>query len=423
MNIEEAKNYITKTAPKGSVLGLSRITELMEKLGNPQDDLKFIHVAGTNGKGSTCRFLASILEKAGYRVGLFTSPYIEVYNERIQVNSENIPDEDLAQIVSLIAPVADSMEDSPTEFELNSAIAFVYFKKAACDIVVLEVGLGGEFDSTNIIKPPVAAVITSIGLDHTKILGDTKEMIAGTKSKIIKPGTAAIVYKQENSVMDVIRERCAQVGAELFVSEPEAVEFEGADLYKQQFAYKDFGVLSMLLLGRYQLNNAALVLKIVEVLRTRGYSIPNSAVFHGFSETKWPGRFEVISREPIVIVDGSHNPDGIKAAAEGLKALFPDEKITFIFGVLADKDYEEMLDTIAPLAAEILAVAPESPRALPATWLCELVKQRGIETASFSDFRSAAKTALDHVYGVGVICALGSLYMVADIKKAFRELR
>ena len=422
MNYNETLEYIASYVWKGSVLGLSRIRDLLEKLGNPQKELKFIHIAGTNGKGSTAAFLSSILKESGYKVGLFTSPYIEVFNERMQIDNENISDEELAEITTYIKPFADALEDHPTEFELNTAICMEYFKRNQCDIVVLEVGMGGELDSTNIIDSPEAAVITAIGLDHTAELGDTIEKIAKTKAGIIKEGCSAVLYKQVDSVTDIIRDRCEEVGATLDISEPEQVEFIDMDIDGQRFNYPGYETLQIPLIGNYQLENVALALKTVEVMRRRGWDISNEAVKEGLKKTRWPGRFEVVLRDPIFIVDGAHNPHGIRATAKSLKAVFKDQKIVFLFGVMADKDYDDMLDQILPMAREVNCVTPNNPRALAADKLAEIIRERGVTATPFETIGEAVDSVLEKAKAADTnATALGSLYMIGDIKSYIKS--
>lgn len=421
MNYQETLDYISSINWKGSVLGLERIQNLMEKLGNPQKDLKFIHIAGTNGKGSTAAFLSSILVEAGYKVGLFISPYIEEFNERMQINNENISDEELAEITSYIRPFADAMEDKPTEFELNTAISLVYYQRNACDIVVFEVGMGGALDSTNVIDSPEVAVITAIGLDHTEELGDTIEKIAATKSGIIKEDCSVVLYKQADSVQEVIEERCKQVNAKLFVSEPENVKFTGVCVDYQSFTYPGYGELKIPLIGGYQLQNVAVVLKVIEALRKLGYGISDKAVCNGLATTKWPGRFEVIHKDPLFIVDGGHNPHGVKATTASLKEIFKDEKLNFIFGVMADKDYMDMLNMVVPLAKRMFCNTPDNPRALPATELAKIVGDMGVEAIPCANIGEAIDKAFKAAGKDEKIVALGSLYQVGDVKKYVRN--
>ena len=421
MNYQETLEYISSINWKGSVLGLERIKCLMEKLGNPQKDLKFVHISGTNGKGSTAAFLSAILIEAGYKVGLFTSPYIVDFNERMQINNTNISDEELAEITTYIRPFADAMEDKPTEFELNTAISLVYFQRNAVDIVVFEVGMGGELDSTNVIDYADVAVFTAIGLDHTVELGDTIEKIAATKSGIIKKGCEVVLYKQAASVTDVIRKKCWEMNADLMISEPEQVVFKGVTIDNQTFDYKELKGLQIPLIGQYQLENVAVALKVVEALRKVGWNISDEALRSGLKATKWPGRFEVIKKEPIFIVDGAHNPHGIRATTKSLRSIFKDEKMIFIFGVMADKDYPDMLDQILPLAKEVLCVTPDNPRALPAANLAKIIEEKQVKATPCDSIGGAIDLAFEKAGTKEIICALGSLYQIGDIKRYMRS--
>ena len=417
MNYQETLEYISSINWKGSVLGLERIRELMEKLGNPQNELKFVHITGTNGKGSTAAFLSAVLIEAGYKVGLFTSPYVEVFNERMQINNENISDEELAEITTYIRPFADSMEDKPTEFELNTAISLVYFQKNACDIVIFEVGMGGELDSTNVIDYSDVAVFTAIGLDHTKELGDTIEKIAATKAGIIKKGSRVVVYKQADSVTAIIRKKCWEMDSVLYISEPDKVIFKKVTIDNQTFDYKNLEGLQIPLIGSYQIDNVAVALKVIEALRDGGWKISDEAIRTGLAATKWPGRFEVINRDPLFIVDGAHNPHGIRATKESLLKIFADKKLTFIFGVMADKDYPDMLDQILPMAKEVLCVTPDNPRALQAEELAKIIEEKGVHAIANETIGNAVDLAFERAAKDDVIVALGSLYMIGDVKK------
>ena len=419
MNYQETLAYISSINWKGSVLGLSRIRELLEKLGNPQKELKFVHIGGTNGKGSSAAFISSVLTEAGYKTGLFTSPYVEEFNERMQIDRKNISNEELAEITTEIRPAADSMEDKPTEFELNTAIAMAYFQKNRCDVVVLEVGMGGELDSTNVIDSPEVAVITAIGLDHTEELGDTVEKIAKTKSGIIKPGCGAVLYKQAESVTEIIEERCRECGVSLAVTEPEHVSVENQDIFGITFRYPGYEEpLHIPLIGSYQLENVAVALKAIEVLKQRGWNIPEEAVRTGLHSTRWPGRFEIVRKDPLFVVDGAHNPHGIRATASSIRTFFKDQKLVFLFGVMADKDYDDMLDQILPMAKEVNCVTPDNPRALKAEELAEVIRKKGCEAEDFETIGEAVDSAIRKAEEAATsVIALGSLYMIGDIKR------
>ena len=419
MTYEEALSYIHSICWKGSKLGLDRTRELLGKLDDPQKELKFIHIAGTNGKGSTAAMLSSILEEAGYRVGLYTSPFINRFNERMQVNHQPIPDEELAALTEYVRPHADAMADSPTEFELITALAMVWFARQKCDIVVLEVGMGGELDSTNIIDVPEAAVIAAMGLDHVKELGPTMADIARAKAGIIKEGGRVVSYGGNPEADEVIAAVCRARNASLCQPDFSAIVPGDFSLEGQTFSYKGWRGLRIPLVGAYQMNNAAVVLETVEVLRQRGWNISDEAVRQGLADTRWPARFEVLRRDPVFIVDGGHNPHGIRATAESLRRLFPGRKITFVTGVMADKDVEHILGLIVPLAEQFFTVRPDNPRAMDAGELAARIEAMGAKATACASVRDGVDRAIQAEGPHGVACALGSLYMSGEVRSCF----
>ena len=419
MTYEEALSYIHSICWKGSKLGLDRTRELLGKLDDPQKELKFIHIAGTNGKGSTAAMLSSILEEAGYRVGLYTSPFINRFNERMQVNHQPIPDEELAALTEYVRPHADAMADSPTEFELITALAMVWFARQKCDIVVLEVGMGGELDSTNIIDVPEAAVIAAMGLDHVKELGPTMADIARAKAGIIKEGGRVVSYGGNPEADEVIAAVCRARNASLCQPDFSAIVPGDFSLEGQTFSYKGWRGLRIPLVGAYQMNNAAVVLETVEVLRQRGWSVSDEAVRQGLADTRWPARFEVLRRDPVFIVDGGHNPHGIRATAESLSRLFPGRKITFVTGVMADKDVEHILGLIVPLADQFFTVRPDNPRAMDAGELARRIEAMGAKATACASVRDGVDRAIQAEGPHGVACALGSLYMSGEVRSCF----
>ena len=374
MNIQQALSYIDGTLWFGSRPGLERTEELLDKLGRPQDGLKFVHIAGTNGKGSCAAMLASILRAAGYRTGLYTSPYLFRFHERMQVNGEPIGDEDLAELVTRIQPLADAMADHPTEFELITAAAMLWFARQHCEIVVLEVGLGGRLDATNVIRAPEAAVIMNIGLDHTQILGDTLEKIAAEKAGIFKPGCDAVCYQLPESVFAVLEQKARETGCSLRSADFSQLQPEFDSLEGQSFLYKG-EPYALSLLGEHQLRNAAVVLETVEVLRRRGWKLSREAVEHGLYATAWPARFELVSEEPPFIVDGGHNPQCAETVRDNLLRYFPDKRRVLLVGVLGDKDYPALFEILDQAADEWVCVTPKSDRALPAAELAEYLKR------------------------------------------------
>ena len=419
MTYEEALSYIHSICWKGSKLGLDRTRELLGKLNDPQKELKFIHIAGTNGKGSTAAMLSSILEEAGYRVGLYTSPFINRFNERMQVNHQPIPDEELAALTEYVRPHADAMADSPTEFELITALAMVWFARQKCDIVVLEVGMGGELDSTNIIDVPEAAVIAAMGMDHVKELGPTMADIARAKAGIIKEGGRVVSYGGNPEADEVIAAVCRARNASLCQPDFSAIVPGDFSLEGQTFSYKGWRGLRIPLVGAYQMNNAAVVLETVEVLRQRGWSVSDEAVRKGLADTRWPARFEVLRRDPVFIVDGGHNPHGIRATAESLRRLFPGRKITFVTGVMADKDVEHILGLIVPLADQFFTVRPDNPRAMDAGELARRIEAMGAKATACASVRDGVDRAIQAEGPHGVACALGSLYMSGEVRSCF----
>ena len=419
MTYEEALSYIHSICWKGSKLGLDRTRELLGKLDDPQKELKFIHIAGTNGKGSTAAMLSSILEEAGYRVGLYTSPFINRFNERMQVNHQPIPDEELAALTEYVRPHADAMADSPTEFELITALAMVWFARQKCDIVVLEVGMGGELDSTNIIDVPEAAVIAAMGLDHVKELGPTMADIARAKAGIIKEGGRVVSYGGNLEADEVIAAVCRARNASLCQPDFSAIVPGDFSLEGQTFSYKGWRGLRIPLVGAYQMNNAAVVLETVEVLRQRGWSVSDEAVRKGLADTRWPARFEVLRRDPVFIVDGGHNPHGIRATAESLRRLFPGRKITFVTGVMADKDVEHILGLIVPLAEQFFTVRPDNPRAMDAGELAARIEAMGAKATACASVQDGVDRAIQAEGPHGVACALGSLYMSGEVRSCF----
>ena len=421
MNVSEALSYIHSVCWKGSIPGLSRTRELLGKMGNPEKKLRFVHVAGTNGKGSTAAMLASILRQAGFVTGLYTSPYIIQFHERMQVDGEMISDDELCAITEYIRPLAESMTESPTEFELVTCIAMEYFVRRGCQIVVMEVGMGGELDSTNVIESPEVSVICNIGLDHTEVLGDTLEKIAAAKAGIIKPGCPAVIYRAAPSVEAVFEEKCRATGSELYKADFDAIHLLKHDLTGQVFDYGRFTALRLPLLGAHQLRNAAVVLTAADVLKARGWTISDANIREGLATVRWPGRFELLRKDPLFIVDGGHNPQCIEALGQNIRQYLAGQPLTVLTGVLADKDYHCMYSDIAQFAARFVTVTPPNPRALDAQALAEYLAQFGKPVTACSSVDAGVREAIRQAGADGVVLAYGSLYMVGDIEAAVAE--
>lgn len=416
MTYEEALTYIHSVCWKGSIPGLSRTQELLRRLGNPEKQLKFVHIAGTNGKGSTAAMTASILRKAGYRTGLYTSPYIFRFNERMNVDGEDISDQELADITEYVKPHAEAMEDHPTEFELVTVIAMEYFARHKCDIVVLEVGLGGELDSTNVIDPPEVAVICNLGLEHTEVLGNTIEEIAEAKAGIIKAGCHVAAYRNEPKVEAVYAGKCMEVGAKLHFGDfdslmPHSHGFEG-----QRFDCGSRKDLFLPLLGEHQLKNAAVVLTVMDCLKEQGWSISEENIRQGLRDVSWPGRFELLRRNPDFIVDGGHNPQCLEALAKNVRDYLAGREITALTGVMADKDYSHMYATMAPYVTRFVTVTPNNPRAMEAADLKKVLEPFGKPVTACDSVPAGVETAMEQAGPQGLVLAFGSLYMVGDIR-------
>ena len=422
MNAQEAIAYIHSVFWKGSIPGLGRTQELLQKMGNPEKKLKFIHIAGTNGKGSTAAMTASILQKAGYRTGLYTSPYIYRFNERMQVNGEQIDDEELAQITEYVKPLADSMAESPTEFELVSCIAFEYFLRQKCDIVVLEVGMGGALDSTNVIPVPEVAVITNIGLDHTDVLGDTVEKIAETKAGIFKNNGHAVVYRGTPSVEAVYERICAERNVTLHKADFDTLVGKGHDLFGQVFDCGSRKDLELPLLGDHQLHNASVVLSIADALIAQGWNITEDHIRLGLRDVSWPGRFDIVSRDPLFIIDGGHNPQCIEALVKNIQDYLQDRKVIALTGVLADKDYGEMYRPVMPLIGQFVCVTPPNPRKLEAGELAEHLRKVGAVATACDSIENGVKTAIALAGQDGVVLCFGSLYSIGAIRDSLYEI-
>ena len=423
MIYQQAIDYIHNNTWQGSHLGLERTEELLERLGNPHHKLKFVHIAGTNGKGSTAAMLSSVLMKAGYKTGLNTSPYLYKFNERIQVDGVSIADDEIAELVDTIRVEADKMDEPPTEFELVTCLSFCYFLQKKCDIVVLEVGLGGRMDSTNVIKTNEVAIVTTIGLDHIDILGDTVEKIATEKAGIIKDGSDVIISLQDENVIDTVKEIATSKNANLTVADYRKITQLDFTVAGQNFDSEDFKGLHIPLVGTHQLQNVGTVLEAIKVLAKKGYNISEQAIRQGLSQTVWPGRFELLQSKPTFIVDGGHNPQCAGTVFKTLKDLYPDKKILFLVGLLGDKDFEGVIGTVAGIAKEFVTVMPNSPRALTALELKEKITTayKGMSVTACDTVTDGVAKVLSLASSDDVICAFGSLYMVGEIRQQFVE--
>ena len=425
MNYKEALKYIESTQKFGSILGLERIAKLMELMGNPQKRLKFVHVAGTNGKGSTVAFMESVLTQAGYRVGMYTSPGLYGLNDRIRIGSKEIEDHRVAEIMDKIRWRIDEMIedgfDSPTEFEIITALAFEYFYQEEADIVLLEVGLGGRLDSTNVIEAPLLSVITPVDYDHMDILGNTLEEIAGEKAGILKSGTELILYPQMPEAERVIMLKADELGIPVHKVDFNRIRKNGHDDYTQQFKY-DNENYKLTILGDHQVKNAVVAMEALNVLDHIGMRIPHDALKRGLLMAKWPGRFEILSHDPMVVIDGAHNLQGVETLRSNLDRYFKGRKVIFIMGVLKDKSYLEMIDEILPLAKSFVTITVNNERALSGEKLSDILHDEGCEAIYCESAALAIEKALSIRVDDEIICAFGSLYYIQEVRDYFFDL-
>ena len=392
---------------------LARMRTVLDRLGAPDRRVPFVHVAGTNGKGSVSAFIASALEKSGYKTGLFTSPFVRRFNERIRVDGEDIPDEDLAAVTERVRGALREFEDAVAEFELVTLIGLTYFAQCGCDIAVLEVGMGGVHDATNVIEKSELSVFTPIGLDHTQYLGGTVEEIAAVKAGIMKPGGAAVAAGDPGGVLSG---RCEELGGRFATVDLSSLRVISRSPEGIVFDYGGLEGLRIRLAGSYQPANAALAITALRLLR--GRDIPDGAIRAGLEAVYWPGRFELLRKDPCFILDGGHNPPAVEATVRSLTDLWPGRKFTFVLGVMADKDVEGIVDRLIPVAERFYCAAPPAPRAMAAERLAELIRGRGGRAEPVESVTAAARRALMDADKNGVICALGSLYILEEARRA-----
>lgn len=410
----------------GSVLGLESMRELLHRLGDPQNELKFIHISGTNGKGSVLAYLSTILSDAGYRTGRYISPTLFSYRERIQVDGEYIEKESLACHVTAIAAAAEDMQKaglpSPTVFEIETALAFLYFKEKRCDIVTLEVGCGGLLDATNVITTTLMEVIASISMDHTDLLGDTLAKIAAQKAGIIKPDTMVVSAQQKSEAAQVIEDTCKEQHCTLQMVDESKISNVHYGAEGQTFSYKTWENVAISLAGSYQIKNAALALEGVEALRKLGYALSDQQVREGLLHTAWRGRFTTLRRDPTVIIDGAHNPAAALELKESLERYFPGKTLYFVMGMFKDKDYAQVIDLTAPLARHIITVeTPGNPRAMPARELAEAVGKVNPSVEWADSVAHGVEKALAMAGKEDAVIVFGSLSFLGEAADAVNE--
>lgn len=430
MNYKEALDYINDKDKYGSRLGLDSIGRLLELLGNPHKGLKYIHVGGTNGKGSTSSYLYHCLKAEGYKVGLYTSPYLERFNERIQINGKDIPDDILARITDMVRQKADVMVSEglqhPTTFEIVTAIAFLYYKEENVDYIVLEVGLGGRCDSTNIIDKPLASVITTIDYDHIEILGDTLGKIAYQKAGIIKENGIVVSYPQKEEALQVLKDVSKEMNAKFYLTEMKDVKIKEENNKGSVFdlEYDDIVLenLKISLLGEYQIFNASLAITTLIVLReNKLLAISDESIYKGLLESKWKGRLEVLKTNPTFLIDGAHNVQGISQLIKAID-LFKYNRLILGIGILKDKDYKHMVDALIPKADEIVVTEVDMPRKLSAEDLGNLIREYNQNVHVEKNINSAVLKAIEIADEGDLIVFAGSLYLIGEVRKIVKRL-
>lgn len=416
----------------GMVLGLDRMKELLRRLGNPQDDLKVIHVAGTNGKGSVSKYLEEGLSACGYKMGLYTSPYIETFNERIRYDGADISDEDLEYYGQKVVSAAEAMVadglDSPTEFEVVTAIAFLYFADRQADITILEVGLGGIGDSTNVVKSPLASVITSISYDHMAQLGSSLAEIAVNKAGIIKTGCPVIANVPQRDAAKIIARKAYAMGSRLYdisgIRAAVSDETPFSQKVSMELYEKSYSDVEISMVGRHQAENLKTALATLEILRKSGaVKLDREALYEGLKRARQPGRFEVISEDPLVIIDGAHNEAGAQALQETMAQHFAGKKILLVAGILADKEIDSIVKFLTKITDHIIVTEPDNPRKLAAEKLAGHVADFGVVAEAVPDVEAAVHRAKELADGYDVILFAGSLYLIGDVRRLWRNER
>lgn len=413
-----AEQYYHSLLTFGMMPGLERIKILLERLDNPQQSLRFIHVAGTNGKGTVCTLLASVLKECGYTTGLYTSPYIVDFRERIRVNGEMIGMAELEEITDIVKEKIEEMRSEEliiTEFEAVTAAAFLYYKKMDCDFVVLETGLGGRFDATNVIESPLVSIITSISLDHVRILGNTTAEIAYEKCGIIKKNCSTVTFSsQDLNALKMIREQSEVMNSHLYIADIKSIEVLNESIFGSTIKFFDRDVF-VPFPGMHQTENCAIAMTAIDVLKNNGINISEKAVKDGIRKAKNPARCEIFSSEPLVILDGCHNEGSAKALCSVLDKHLGNRKMKALLGVMADKDVAKILTLLLPRFTEVYTVKPSNPRAMEASVLRDKIKALGKNAESFDDLKTAYKTAVKGLEHDEALVVCGSLYLCSDI--------
>lgn len=426
MNYKDTLEYIQSLNQYGSVLGLDNMLRLCEKLGHPEEACKFIHIAGTNGKGSTSAYIAHILMAAGFRVGRYISPTITDYRERFQIGKRMITQKDLCEYVARLKRVCEELTAEgyphPTPFEVETALGFLYFAEKKCDYVVLEVGMGGATDATNVIPAPAACVWVSISMDHMGFLGKDLTSIAGVKAGIAKKGSLLISSGQEPEVEAVLQKQAAKVGGTLVVADVSLATGIKYGLTTQQFSYKGLSKLKIHLAGTHQISNAVTAVEVMLQLRKTGVDISDKAIYKGLEDTVWQARLEVLGKQPLFVIDGAHNEDAARKLVSSIETYFSGKRMIYIMGVLKDKEYEKILSMTAKYAEHILTITPpDNPRALDAYELALSAREYHGQVTNLSSLEEAVEVSHLLADKDTVILCFGSLSYLGAMKKIYAD--
>lgn len=419
MNEQEVMEYVEELKTYGVVPGLSNIERLCEKLGNPQEELKFIHIAGTNGKGSVLSFCSEILKSSGYRVGRYLSPTIFEYRERMQVNGKSVSKKDLCRLMERLRDICNELvsegKPHPTAFEVETAMAFLYFKEQKCDLVVLETGMGGRLDATNVIRNTVLEIFTSISFDHMGVLGNSLTEIAREKAGIMKKGSVAVALKGSDEVMAVLRDKAQELSVPLVIADPAQAKGIRRSIEKQSFHYGKYRDLAITLAGTYQIANAVLAVQAMEELNRIGISVKERAVYQGLLKAVWPGRFQILAKKPLFIADGAHNRDGAAKLAESIRFYFTNRRIIYIIGMLRDKEQDEILKATCPLAEQVLTVPAPGERGMSSYELACVASNYHKQVTAADSVEEAVELALLMADKDTVVVAFGSLSYLGNL--------